>query len=181
MQSICSLSNIPESLLLNFRHLNEVLEGSTIRVVGFWEVSVSPLALMLMTALVITIGLLVEVEDLCSSLWLFVSESENMKWEYCSNYVLCTQFTFPFYVFFNATVRHELRTWKSSLFMLLNREKCRHEVIIGTYFISSEVEGEGYFVWMTSLELISQNASEDQALAKEWKLQCVWVKVTNPR
>lgn len=70
---------------------------------------------------------------------------------------------------------------KVAFFMLLKREKCRHEVIIGTYFISSEVEGEGYFVWMTSLELISQNASEDQALAKEWKLQCVWVKVTNPR
>ena len=70
---------------------------------------------------------------------------------------------------------------KVAFFMLLKREKCRHEVIIGTYFISCEVEGEGYFVWMTSLELISQNASEDQALAKEWKLQCVWVKVTNPR
>ena len=117
MQSICSLLNIPESLLLNFRHLNEVLEGSTIRVVGFWEVSVSPLALMLMTALVITIGLLVEVEDLCSSLWLFVSESENMKWEYYSNYVLCTQFPFPFYIFLSARANPSASTfWYSPNF-----------------------------------------------------------------
>ena len=46
---------------------------------GLWGASASPLAFILMTALVMTIGLLVEVEDLCSSLWLFVSESEKNK------------------------------------------------------------------------------------------------------
>ena len=67
---------LPESFLLNFRQrVTLFIEESTIRaveVVGAEVmaevVSASPLALILMTALVMTMGLLVEAEDRCSSL-----------------------------------------------------------------------------------------------------------------
>ena len=70
---------LPESFLLNFRQRTDAvtlfIEESTIRaveVVGAEVmaevVSASPLALILMTALVMTMGLLVEAEDRCSSL-----------------------------------------------------------------------------------------------------------------